>query len=96
MPIFIIPHWDLEFHIYTNASNITIGAMLVQNPTIKCDQPISYASRLLSSVEQNCTTTEKEALAMVYALNKYHNYLLGNKFVFYVDCMALVHLVNNP
>jgi hypothetical protein len=33
---------------------------------------------------------------MVYALNKYLLYLLDNKFVFYVDRMALVHLVNKP
>jgi hypothetical protein len=34
------------------------------------------------------------ALAMVFALHKFRHYLLGNKFVFYVDHMALVYLVN--
>jgi hypothetical protein len=33
---------------------------------------------------------------MVYALHKLKHYLLGNRFVFYVDHMALVHLVNKP
>jgi len=33
---------------------------------------------------------------MVYALHKFKHFLLGNKFVFYVDRMALVHLVNKP
>ena len=33
---------------------------------------------------------------MVYALNKYRHYLLDNKFVFYVDHMVLVHLLNKP
>jgi hypothetical protein len=33
---------------------------------------------------------------MVYALNKYRHYLLGNKFVSFVDHMALVYLVNKP
>ncbi len=34
---------------------------------------------------------------MVFALHKFrHDYLLGNKFVFYVDHMALVYLVNKP
>jgi hypothetical protein len=37
---------------------------------------------------------EHEALAMVFALHKFKNDLLGNKFVFYVDHMALVYLVN--
>ena len=92
----IAPRWDLEFHVHTDASNIAVGVMLAQNPTGKCDQPISYASRLLNSAERNYSTTEREALAMVYALNKYRHYLLGNKFVFYVDHMALVYLVNKP
>jgi hypothetical protein len=39
---------------------------------------------------------KKEALAMVYALHKLKHYLLGNRFVFYVNHMALVHLVNKP
>jgi hypothetical protein len=51
---------------------------------------------LLNKVEQNYTTIEKEALAMVYALHKFKQFLLGNKFVFYVDHMALIYLVNKP
>ncbi len=33
---------------------------------------------------------------MVFALHKFRHYLLGSKFVFYVDYMALVYLVNKP
>jgi hypothetical protein len=33
---------------------------------------------------------------MVFSLHKFKHYLLGNKFVFYVDHMALVYLVNKP
>ena len=70
--------------------------MLAQNPTGKTDQPIAYASRLLSKAEKNYTTTEKETLAMVYAVNKFYHYLLGNRFIFYVDHFALQYLVNKP
>ncbi len=38
---------------------------------------------------------EREALVMVYALHKFHHYLLGNKFIFYVDHMALFYLIKN-
>jgi hypothetical protein len=55
-----------------------------------------YASKLLNSVEKNYTTIERETLTMVYALHKFKRYLLGNRFVFYVDHMALVYLVNKP
>jgi len=67
--------------------------MLVQIPIGKCDQPIVYAFQLLNNGER---TIEKEALMTVYALRKYHHYLLSNKFVFYVDHMALLYLVKKP
>ncbi len=40
--------------------------------------------------------SNREALAMVYVLHKFRHYLLGKKFVFYVEHMALLHLVKNP
>jgi hypothetical protein len=55
-----------------------------------------YASILLNSAKWNYITTKREALAMVYALHKFKHYLLGNWFVFYVDHMALVCVVNKP
>jgi hypothetical protein len=33
---------------------------------------------------------------MVYALHKFHHYLLGDKFVFYVNHMTFLHLTNKP
>ena len=95
-PILIRVDWKLEFHAHTDATDIAVGAMLAQNPTGKTDQPIAYALRLLSKAEKNYTATEKEALAMVYAVNKFRHYLLGNKFIFYVDHLALQYLVNEP
>jgi hypothetical protein len=50
----------------------------------------------LNNAKKNYTTTEREALSMVYTLHKYHHYLLSNKFVFYVDHMALLYLVKKP
>ena len=95
-PILIGVDWKLGFYVHTDASDIAVGAMLAQNPTGKTNQPIAYASRLLSKAEKNYTTTEKEALAMVYAVNKFRHYLLGNRFIFYVDHLALQYLVNKP
>jgi hypothetical protein len=70
--------------------------MLVQNHTKKCDQVIANALRLLNNDEQNYMTTEMDTLAMVYALHKFCHYLLGNKFIFYVDHMVLLYLVQKP
>jgi hypothetical protein len=92
-PTLISPHWDIEFHVHIDASNLVVGAMLAQNLTIKCNQPIAYALQLLNNVERNYTMTKREALMMVYVLHKFHHYLMGNKFIFYVDHMALLYLV---
>jgi hypothetical protein len=55
-----------------------------------------YSSRLFNFDERNYTTTHKEALTMVYALQKFKHYMLGNKFMFYVDHMVVMYLVNKP
>jgi hypothetical protein len=95
-PILISLHWDIECHVHTNAFNLAIKVMLAQNLTKKYGQLITYALQLLNNVEQNYTTTKREAFAMVYAFHKFHNYLLGNKFIFYVDHMALLYLIQKP
>jgi hypothetical protein len=73
-----------------------MGAMLFQNITRKNDQPIVYASKLLNKVNFFYSTTKREALTMGFSLHKFRHYLLGNKFVFYVNHMTLVYLVNKP
>jgi hypothetical protein len=94
-PILIPPNWQLEFHVHIIAFLLVVGVMLTQNPTSKYDQFIIYASRLLNKGEQNYITIEI-FLIMVYVLHKFRHFLLGNKFVFYLDHMALVYLVNQP
>jgi hypothetical protein len=49
------------------------------------DHLISFASRKLSTAEKNYTTTEREGLEMVYALQKFRHYLLGSHFKMYTD-----------
>jgi hypothetical protein len=75
---------------------LVIGIMLFQNLIGKSDQLVVYAFRFLNKAKQNYGTTKREALTLVFALPKFKHYLLGNKFVFYVDHMALVYLVNKP
>jgi hypothetical protein len=79
------------FHI--DASLLAMSVLLAQNITKKSDELVMYVSRLLNNVEHNI---KKKTLAMVFALHKFRHYLLGNKFVFYLNHMALVYLVNKP
>jgi hypothetical protein len=94
--ILISPNGHEEFHVHTNASLLAMWAMLSQNVIRKNYQPIIYASRLLNKAKQNYSTIERQVLILVFALHKFKHYLFGNKFVFYVDHMALVYLVNKP
>ncbi len=70
--------------------------MLAQNVTRNSDQPVVYIYRLLNKTKQNYSTTKRETLIMVFSLHKFKHYFMNNKFVFYVDHMALVYLVNKP
>jgi len=85
----------VEFHVHTNASLLVVGTMLFRNLTRKSDQLVVYTYRLLKRAK-NYSITEKEALTMVFVLDKFKHYLLGNKLVFCVDHMTLVYLVNKP
>jgi hypothetical protein len=62
----------------------------------KHDQLVVYASRLLNNVERNYNITKCETLAMVFDFHKFKHYFLGNRFVFYIDHMAFVYLINKP
>nr|GEY46581.1 reverse transcriptase domain-containing protein [Tanacetum cinerariifolium] len=54
--------------------------------------PIHYASKIMNQAKANYTTTEKEMLAVVYAFEKFHSYLIMNKSIVYTDHSALKYL----
>ena len=60
------------------------------------DHPNTYCSRKLNNLEWNYSKMEREALRMVFTLQKSWHYLLANPFVFYTDHQALKYLVNKP
>ncbi len=94
--VFISLNWELEFHVHIDASQLIIRVIPAHILIGKIDKFILYSSRLLNFAKRNYTITQKKVLAMVYALHKFMHYMLGNKFTFYVDHMALVYLVNKP
>jgi hypothetical protein len=67
-PILVFPNWENTFHVHVDASTIALGAIRVQPGVGDLDHPIAFASRKLSELEKNYNTTEREGLAMVYAL----------------------------
>ncbi|GJS57233.1 uncharacterized protein Tco_0652017 [Tanacetum coccineum] len=91
-PIIQPPDWNLPFEIRSDASNYDVGAVLGQRVG-KSAHVIYYASRTLDSAQCNYSTTEKELLAIVFALEKFCSYLLGTKVIVYCDHAALKYLL---
>ncbi|CAN6552306.1 unnamed protein product [Malus baccata var. baccata] len=91
-PIITPPDWSLPFELMCDASDYAIGAVLGQR---KNKQPhvIYYASRTLNDAQLNYSTTEKELLAVVFALDKFRSYLLGTKVIVFTDHAALKYLL---
>ncbi|KAK4411148.1 Retrovirus-related Pol polyprotein from transposon.6 [Sesamum angolense] len=92
-PIIQPPNWELPFEIMCDASNHAVGAVLGQRIG-RDPHVIYYASRMLDSTQSNYTTTEKELLAIVFALEKFRPYLLGTKVIVYSDHAALKYLLS--
>ena len=86
-PILVFPDWSKDFHVHVDASSIALGIVLAQLEG-NIDHPIAFAGRKLSTAEKNYTTTEREGLAMVYALQKFRHYLLGSHFKMFTDHSA--------
>ncbi|CAL8119103.1 unnamed protein product [Prunus armeniaca] len=91
-PIIIAPDWSLPFEIMCDASDFAIGAVLGQTKK-KLPHVIHYASRTLNDAQLNYSTTEKELLAVVFALEKFRSYLVGSKVIVYFDHAALRYLL---
>ncbi|XP_073033722.1 uncharacterized protein [Primulina eburnea] len=91
-PIIQPPDWNLPFEIMCDASNYAVGTVLGQKVDKK-SHVIYYASRTLDSAQCNYTTTEKELLAIVFALEKFRSYLLGSKVIVFSDHAALKYLL---
>jgi len=61
----------------------------------KISHVIYYTSRTLTDTQKNYTTTEKELLAVVFALYKFRSYLLCSKVIVFTDHATLRHLLAN-
>lgn len=90
-PIMQPPNFSLPFEIMCDASDHVIGAVLGQRREGK-PFVIYYASRTLNPSQMLYTTTEKELLDVVFALDKFRSYLLGSPIVIFTDHSALKFL----
>ncbi|GFS88670.1 retrovirus-related Pol polyprotein from transposon 17.6 [Trichonephila clavipes] len=75
-PILKQADFSKPFRLRTDASNYALEAVLLQGED-KEEHPVEFASRLVNPAERNYSTTEREALAVVWALNKFRGYIDG-------------------
>jgi hypothetical protein len=82
-----------EAAMLTDASSYALGAALFQGESPD-ERPIEYASRLLKPPEKNYSTTEREALAVVWSVQKFRGYLEEAPAVIITDHQPLRWLMS--
>jgi len=80
------PQFDKPFHIYTDASDYQLGAVITQE-----GKPLAFYSRKMNKAQQRYTTGEQELLSIVETLKEFRNILLGQKVIVHTDHMNIVY-----
>ncbi|GFW77956.1 retrovirus-related Pol polyprotein from transposon 17.6 [Trichonephila clavipes] len=92
-PILAYPEIGKQFILDTDASHESIGAVLFQEIDGQ-ERVIAYFSKCLSKPEKNYCVTRKELLAIVKAVEHFHPYLYGRRFLLRTDHASLTWLLN--
>jgi len=75
--------------VHCDASQVGLGAILLQTEKQVLMHPVAYASHQTTTEEMRYHSAELETLAVVWSLQKFCNYLIGKKFKIVTDCSAV-------
>ncbi len=87
-PILHLPDLKLTFILRSDASEIGLGAVLLQEREEE-KFPIAYASKKMNECQKRYSVMEKECLAIIWAVRKFQTFLFGKEFVIETDHQPL-------
>ena len=98
-PILVGPNYNTEFSLSVDASDIGMGAVLTQKDEDRIERPIAYYSKKFHGPHLNYSTIEKEALALITALQHFEVYITSSPFTTQVKTdhnpLTFVHRMKN-
>lgn len=92
----VLVHFDpkLPIRLACDASDYGIGAVMSHVMPDGSEKPVGFFSRTLTKTERKYSQIEKEALACVVGVTRFHSYLWGHHFVLQIDHKPLLTLFN--